>query len=412
MSEVDPDWPAITDDSGPGQDGTIINKANVWDVIKAAINAQVYSALYPLLKPKDAIEEVAGARGTLASLAARLGVSLNPDGTLKTQAHLASGADVASIVHGGNWIYNDDLLIWAGGDAGAPTGYTLTGAGAAVARTGTGLGDTSTKVGPFSAKLTRAAADAQLAQNLMNAASFAASGQHFKTTGKFGFGCWVKTSLPNAARVVFGDGATITASEYHPGDGTWQWLSGVHTVSGAASSLYAAVQMNNSAGACYLSGMTAVPGNIAPGGWIPCAKAYDVVTFQKHGVIAAASDQGRFVAGRPFLVKYVHLSILGAGPTGQPIIVQLGHFAGGFQGVFATRPQIAIGSGSGGAAPDGTYRWRCFTAGHGEDANSCLMNYSIDQVGTGGVAGSDLAVSVRCLQYARPQESLLGPTDF
>jgi hypothetical protein len=417
MSEVDPDWPAITDDSGPGQDGTIINKANVWDVIKAAINAQVYSALYPLLKPKDAIEEVADARGTLASLAARLGVSLNPDGTLKTQANLASGADVASILHGGNWLYNDDFLLWhaeAGGDGTVqtvgPTGWTLGGAGGTCRRCGPGLTDTTSLGAGFTVKVTRVATDVYLIQRLMNTTSFAANGAYFKGK-KFGFGCWVKSSTPGTARIQFWDGVTSTISDFHPGDGTWQWLSGVHTVANTATQLGLELDVAAASADAYFFGPTAVPGNIAPGSWIPCQKSQHSLIFQKHGAIAAAADQGRFVGGRPFIVTYVHLGLLGAGPGTQPIIVQVSKWDGGFSGMFVTRPQVAVSAGAGGAAPDGAYKHRCFIGGQGTEVNNCLLSYSIDQVGV-GTTGSDMSTAIRYTQYNRPQESLLATTDY
>ena len=408
MADISPDWPVIIDDSGPGQDGTIVNRPNVWDVIKAAINAQVYSALFPTLKPKDTIEEVGAARGTLASLAARLGVSFNDDGTLKQQSNLAALADVQAAIGHGNWVYNDDLLIWAAGDAATPTGYILSGAGASVARTGVGLGDTSTKVGPFSMKVTRAGADVYALQYIMNPSSFAARGEYFKGR-KFGFGAWAKSALPGTTRMAFYDGATLTYSGYHAGDGQWSWLSGVHTVSQNATLLGPMCRVDNSAGSGYFSGLTALPGPIAPAAWIPCPKALGAIVFKRAGTLAVQAAFDWFWPGLPFIVQYVKVAML-TPPTGQALIVDVKHPNGT---MFTTpgRPQCASGVNNGGAVPDGTYRNRCFSGTVGTGTTDGYLVVDIAQVGS-GTPGADITIHVRAIQYNRPQQSLLDADSF
>jgi hypothetical protein len=141
-------WPTIVDDDGSLTLGTVFAKA-VTDAIRASIEADMFSAVNPAVTAENAIDEVVTARGSKASLDARLDVALNEDGTLKTQASLVTQADAASVT-GRNMVINDNFLIWAAGDAAAPTGWTLSGTGAAAARSGTGLGDTTTKIGDFS----------------------------------------------------------------------------------------------------------------------------------------------------------------------------------------------------------------------------------------------------------------------
>jgi hypothetical protein len=82
MSDISDDWPAIIDDDGSLTTGTPVNLTNVWNPIKAAINNQVKSTDNPLSTPADAIDELVLARGSMGTLALRLAVSLNADGTL------------------------------------------------------------------------------------------------------------------------------------------------------------------------------------------------------------------------------------------------------------------------------------------------------------------------------------------
>lgn len=75
-------WPTTTDDSGTKTDGTMANAA-LFDAIKASVEDQVHSATNTLVKPKTITDEVIQARGSAASLDARLDVSLNEDGTFR-----------------------------------------------------------------------------------------------------------------------------------------------------------------------------------------------------------------------------------------------------------------------------------------------------------------------------------------
>ena len=169
MSNITP--PAYVDDSGTGRDGTVVDVAFL-DAWESTINDQVASATTPTIKPKDTIDEVVTARGSKVSLDTRLDVSLNEDGTLKSQPGYATVTQLLGGIGGVNLVQNDDFLLWAAGDAAAPTGYVLAGVGAAVARIGTGLGDTDRKIGDFACKLTRAAADLTLTRTVLDTAAF------------------------------------------------------------------------------------------------------------------------------------------------------------------------------------------------------------------------------------------------
>lgn len=78
-------WPTYVDDDGSLTFGTVPDAAML-DAIRGSIADNVYSAVNPAVKTKTTIDEVISARGTKASLDARLDISLNEDGTLKPTA--------------------------------------------------------------------------------------------------------------------------------------------------------------------------------------------------------------------------------------------------------------------------------------------------------------------------------------
>lgn len=406
-------WPTIVDDDGSLTLGTVINKA-VFDSIKSSVEADLFSTTNPAVTAENIIDEVVTARGSKASLDARLDVALNEDGTLKTLSGVASSADVSDSL-GVNWCYNEDFLIWAAGDAVAPTGWTLT--TITCARAGTGLGDTTTKIGPFCAKLTRAGTNGTLKHSVMNSTSFSASGQHLKGT-EFSFGVWLKASVASMVRCYFDDGVGTTvatdadANTYHPGDGNWIWFSGTHTISNSATALTLVISQEASNGDCYVSGATAIPGGVAPTNWRPCPKVYGAIVWKRAGTIGVTTSLDRFRFQRPALVKDIAVDAVTA-PTGQALIVDINHHDGSnYQSMCSTKPQIGAGANFASQVPDGTYRYRCFTAQPSSAGiTDCLINYDVDQVGS-GTAGADLTVTVRAMQYARPQENLLDKWDF
>jgi hypothetical protein len=398
---------SMADDTGLFVDGTEVDKAFV-DQLYDQVDDQCHSSTNPTIKPKAVTDEVIAARGSKASLDARLDVALNDDGTPKAVAGQATQTQIGDSYGAGNWLANDDFLVWAAGDAVAPTGWTLT--TLTCARAGTGLGDTNTKVGPFCVKLTRASSDGSLKQYLLNSTSMSASGAHLKST-TFGFGCWVKTSVSNSCRIRLYDGVTSGSSSYHTGDGTWQWLSGTHTLSGSATEITLILEVLNSSADGYFSGAVALPGSVAPTNWVPCPKSYGALFFPVPGTLTTGTDKVRFRFARPTLVKEVVLNCKTA-PTTQAIIIDVNHYDGSsWTTMFSTRPQIAATATRGSAKPDATgYRYRCFGGGDGTTATDVELAFDIDQVGSGTV-GADLFVMIRCLQYSRPQENLLDVAD-
>ncbi|HUW58423.1 MAG TPA: hypothetical protein VMZ92_17435, partial [Planctomycetota bacterium] len=377
-------WPGDTDveDDGSGQIGTVWNKT--WkDAERASIEDQVHSATNPTIKPKTTTDLVKTAGGSCTDLPTRLDVALNADGTPKAVAGQASEAQVSAIIGHGNWVQNDNFLIWAKGDAVAPTSWVLDTITAA--RAGTGLGDTTTKCGPYCVKLTRAAVDGSLSQFLMNTTSFGVSGACFQGR-TFGFGCWIKTSVSTQARLRLYDGVTSSYTDYHVGDGTWKWYSGTHTLSGSATQIKVFADMLNSSGDAYFSGVTVVPGTLPPSDWVPCPMVTGTIKWQKVGSVAVVADIDRFDHWRPLIVRDVRL-IAKTAPLTTAIKVDVNVYDGAaWQSMFTTKPEIAASAyRSVLAKPDGTYAYRCLAPGFGTTFDDTEMNWDIDQIGTGTV---------------------------
>ena len=405
MSNITP--PAYVDDSGTGRDGTVVDVAFL-DAWEATINDQVASATNPTIKPKDTIDEVVVARGTKASLSAWELVEHNTDGTHKTTGTLGGYATITQLLGGlggVNLVQNDDFLLWAAGDAAAPGGYVLAGVGAAVARIGTGLGDTDRKIGDFACKLTRAAADLTLTRTVLDTAAFTRA--NFLKARYAAGGAWVLSSTANAARVAVYDGVGYTYSAYHTGGGTWEWLPVTRTINAAATRLDIIPEVKNGAGAVgKFSGLTLViiDSNLSLPHELLCPVQVGTMHFSVAGAVAIASNIHGYEPGRPAIVKDVQLFIKTA-PTGQALKVDINSWNGAaYTSMFATVPQIADGAFRGGAQPDTTYARRCLVAQSGAAlAVGGELSFDVDQVGS-GAAGSDLRIEVRAMESQSPLE--------
>jgi hypothetical protein len=98
-------WPAYSDDTGTGQDGTVITDSFL-DAIKASVEATVFGDANPSVGADAIIDEVVTARGSMGSLDARLDVVLNNNGTFKAfnpqpTFHPGAGAVADGTVAGG-----------------------------------------------------------------------------------------------------------------------------------------------------------------------------------------------------------------------------------------------------------------------------------------------------------------------
>ena len=329
------------------------------------------------------------------------------NGNLVSADHRANWEAIEGAV-GVNLIADPTFLIWPAGDSSAPAHYTLSGTAPVIARAGSGLADTTRKVGSFCAKVTGGSTTATLAQQILTTSSY----NDFLDGLTVTFGCWVWCASASSARITISDGATSTNSNYHTGGSSWEWLSVTHVIDASATQLVA--QMTTVASiVSYFSGPTFLISDIPTTKYVPSPVVYGSVVFSFAGSASAAggpnsngTDVEHFVFQRPALIKDVQLSCAsGFGPTGAAIIVDVNKST---TSMFSTtKVQIAAGSTYGSLQPDSsTYSTRCFTGASGSSATNALLSIDIDQVGS-TLPGSWLKVSIRCLQFARPLEAFL-----
>ena len=153
-------------------------------------------------------------------------------------------------------ISNDNLLPWShmedwvNGTSSAPTGHTLSGAGASVAREAT-----TVKFGTYSASVTRAGADTILYYPLSQFADY----QGRKVT----FGCWVYATVASRARLSISDGVGSSNSSYHTGGSGWEFLEVSHDVDVSATKLWAEMQINTGNTTAYFDGGVFCQGDLS-----------------------------------------------------------------------------------------------------------------------------------------------------
>jgi hypothetical protein len=404
-----PGFPTVVDDTGGGQDGTVLDAA-FFGQIESAIEGQAVSPTNPTVTPADTTDEVVEARGAMPSLDDRLDVVLNEDGTLKSQAALVTANEARSLA-GINLVPNDCMICWSYGDALAPDFYALSGAGALVQRCGIGLADTQTMgYGAFCARLTYGAALARLSQDLIPAVDFV------RATGlrgrKVSFGCRVKSSVANQARIVIDDGVSTSQSAYHTGGGAVEWLSVVHTMSGSASKLTIHMEVAT-AGSCYFGALTSLLSDLAPADWIPCLQEKENMYVFLPGIQTVGTFKTLRASPGVGIVTDVQLRAI-TGPVGSALKVDVKVWDGVslFVSMFTTPVAIADGFNSAGMVPDAGYHQRClrgFWVVGAPTVPLARSYFSVDvtQVGS-GTPGSDLTVEVHVRKFLRAFEQILS----
>lgn len=379
-------WPSVIDDDGSKTFGTRFNKA-LTDAIKASIEASIFSGTNPSISPAAIIDEVVAARGSKSSLDARLDVALNEDGTPKAVAGTATVSNISQQLGQANLMHDSLIQLWPDGDSSAPSGWTMTGAGAAVARTGAGGGGyeasapgdtTKMKWGKFAAKLTRGSADAKLTKTVISAAIFPSG----LLNRKVSIIARAKSSVASQCSIIADDGVLTTRGgqagngTYHTGGGAEELLYLTHTFSGTATKLDLILEVAGS-GAAYFSNIVVVIGDVVPTDWFPERWGYFVIGQQQRGNCSAANllNEYRHTFEWPALMIDTRLKNKTA-PTTQSIIVRPAKSSATYP--YSTHPSIAAGATTGNRAPEGTYANRCFK-------KDDIFVWDITQCGSGTV---------------------------
>ena len=157
-----------------------------------------------------------------------------------------------------NLLSNGDFESWSAGTAVAPDGWTLGGAGAAVARNAT---TPSPKIGSYYAGLTRSGTDCYLFNSNYTTPE---KGLVYYRGRTVTYSCWVYATVADRARLSISDGLTLTTSSYHTGNSTWQLLTVTKTI-GAGTTTQLGVYNNVDTGntTAYFDGAMLVEGSLS-----------------------------------------------------------------------------------------------------------------------------------------------------
>jgi hypothetical protein len=287
----------------------------------------------------------------------------------------------------------------------------LTGAAATAARTGTGLGDSSRKVGDFACKVTRSGTDCYVANSLLSGTAFTRA--DFLKAKYIAFGAWVKCSTPNIARVQVYDGIGSTTSSYHTGGGTWEFLPVTRQIDSSATEITLRGRVDNSNGNAIFSGATALllESDYTLTQYQPGLANYGMFHFGLGGNLSTGTNLERSVYSRGAVVKDVQC-LLKTAPVGSDAIFDINTLdSGSYTSMFASGVTVADGATRGGDQPDGTYARRCLRGGFGTAGlDSSEVTLDVDQVGS-GTTGADAVIEVRLLQYSTPLERFLNFDD-
>ena len=392
-----------------GEEGSIRLQGRITSLSGLAAGSVYYASATPGLltvsAPANAL--IAGVADSSTSLVVQ--PSANVTAGIDARLTIAE-TDITALegaIGGVNLLKDSAFLIWAAGDALAPTHWVMSGAGAAIAReTGT------IKIGAMCAKLTAGGgATAYLLQQLLTSTTYDGNWLDAKTVS---LGAWVWCASASKAALYINDGATTSSSSNHTGASAWEWLTVTHTIDASATLLSGGLSVGTST-AAYISGPTMLLGSTAPLQYQPSPCVYGTIRFTYAGTVATATQWDTWVPARPAIIKQTQLYAKTA-PTGASLIVDVNTWDGAaYTTAYTTKPTIAAAANSGGAVPDGTYARRCLstyvaTTAYPTSAGQ-MMTVDIDQVGS-SVAGANLGIHVRVLQFTSPLEQFLGVTEI
>lgn len=151
----------------------------------------------------------------------------------------------------------ENLIKWSNfedwtenGTSAAPTGHTLSGASATVARQSSTI-----KEGSYSAGVTRVGADATLYHDYPDYLYYLGR--------KMTFGCWVYATVASRARIAISDGVGTTTSSYHTGGSGWEYLTVTRNIDTSATRVRVEMQVNTGNTTAYFDGGILCEGDTA-----------------------------------------------------------------------------------------------------------------------------------------------------
>lgn len=163
---------------------------------------------------------------------------------------LLSGSDVGD---SNQLLDNGNFEVWSAGDAVAPDGWTLVGAGATIAKEASIV-----ELGTYSAKLTRVGTDCQINQDIS-----AEKGINYWKNRKVTIGCWVYATVADRASIQLVDNITTPPYDYHTGVAGWEFLTVSGTIADTAPFVKCALVIDTGDTSAYFDGAMCVEGSVA-----------------------------------------------------------------------------------------------------------------------------------------------------
>ena len=288
-----------------------------------------------------------------------------------------------------NIAHDSLLMLWPGGDSVAPSGWTKSGSGATVARTGFGgtgyeasapADTTKMKYGRFAAKLTPGAATAKLTKTFIPTASFPLGLQGRRVS------VLVRgvSSTAGQSSLIVDDGVLTTRGgasgndSFHTGSGLEEKLFATHTFSSSATKLDLVLESNLiGEGPFYFSNITIVLSDVVPSDWFP--EHVEVLSLGQHlvgnAVVANLINEFRHDFEFPSYLWKTRLKCKTA-PVTTAITVRPAKAGSSYP--YSTNPTIAAAATAGNKVVEGTYANRCFAQGD-------IFTWDITTIGTGTV---------------------------
>lgn len=425
MSDYD-DFPNLTDGADPVTTGTAIDEA-FWNLVQAALLGELRGATDPTRTPAQNTDEVLAARGVFASLLARL-----------TDWEARQYVTPPQIRNGfvlGNLLANDTFAMWSRGDAAAPDYWTLSGAGATVARCGVGQADTQVIVDcdHFSAKLTYGSAAAVLTQVILPSAMqtriLGIAGDRYVPVDASGNNmpgydpqqlkayaiCHVYDTAASRSKIKLFDpvGGGAVSSPTHPGSGGWKTLVAGPISCDTGLQLELRVE---AAGSAYfqLAGVYLAQSGLPPM-FIPAKVRYKTLTYYANNPATGVLDY--FTFAKPAFIVGAQAQCLTAGTVTAPTIDLLTPIGGVYSSLFVTLPTIATAQLVGAAQTcdpaAANYRRRTIRPALSASATQVdNTSLRLDYVDDGGGTLRDLMVTIHYFEYDRPLDQFRAISDL
>jgi len=406
LDDATPDWPDYSNDDGTGQTGTVIDLAFI-NEMRDALDGMLHSTTNPTVELFTILNEMVTARGSTASLNARLSTVIDAAGALIAPSTIVTATQLRSqFASSVNLLKNSTFWLWDAGLTSAPSYYALT--NATVIISGASEADTRRKVGAKCMKLTWSSGTASAQQLIFSTTDMM---DHFTgETEEVGAGMWVYATVANQARIVIDNGNTQTASSYHTGAAGWEWLSLQHTISAAGTKLEFRCEMA-SAGSAYFSGGVVNLAAYVPTFWTPEPIVRGSLNLIVPGVLSIGDGKRYFTFGRPTRIVRAQVFVT-TDPTGAGITLnfeKLTAAAPTWTEFIAAAVAIADGDGVGDMTPiTSDISANCFSGWFGASGEFLAANtvnklgrLNIDVIGS-TVTGSNLNVRLDALQCGEP----------